>query len=205
MTKKISTTIIISILFVSSVIPSASAISLEERCKTILKRNPNHKLCSRYKIKTERELKTENLRVKMEKRILFLTNRERAKKTLSPLTIHKELSRSAQKHAEDMAMNNFFDHINLHGVSPSDRIKNTLYLQEFNDCNCNRSATVGENLAHNQQNPIRVVKDWMRSLEHRRNILKKDYKHLGVGFVKDDRKTWWVQNFGGYELNLSEK
>jgi uncharacterized protein YkwD len=44
-----------------------------------------------------------------------------------------------------------------------------------------------------------VVRTWMNSPGHRRNILTCNYKSIGVGFTTSTTsqyRTMWVQNFG---------
>jgi uncharacterized protein YkwD len=68
-------------------------------------------------------------------------------------------------------------------ISPKERISRF----DANGC--------GENIAQGQSSPQEVVADWMSSPGHRRNILEKSAKRLGVGYVSG----YWVQVFGREE------
>lgn len=60
-----------------------------------------------------------------------------------------------------------------------------------------RYDTIGENIAARQDDPIQVVREWMDSPAHRRNILAPKYTHLGVGYATRGTSEYWVQHFGG--------
>ena len=54
----------------------------------------------------------------------------------------------------------------------------------------------GENLAAGQRSPADVVREWMESPGHRRNIVNEDFTYLGVGVTMDHTgRIYWVQLF----------
>ena len=54
----------------------------------------------------------------------------------------------------------------------------------------------GENIAAGQKSAEAVMTDWLNSSGHRANILNKEYKELGVGYVTGGSYgTYWVQLF----------
>ena len=56
---------------------------------------------------------------------------------------------------------------------------------------------VGENVAWGHTKAGTLLKAWMDSPDHRANILKPDYRQLGVGARKSDSGVWYVaQVFG---------
>lgn len=58
----------------------------------------------------------------------------------------------------------------------------------------NRAAA--ENIAMGYRDPEDVVRAWMNSPGHRRNILEPDYRVMGVAAaIDDDGDTWWAQIF----------
>ena len=59
--------------------------------------------------------------------------------------------------------------------------------------------TCGENIAAGQTTPQEVVKGWMNSEGHRKNILNGSFTKLGVGYVKASTgyKYYWTQMFIG--------
>ena len=124
--------------------------------------------------------------------VLKLTNQERSKQGLGPLTMCPSLDKAAQIHAEAMKDQGFFEHENpFTGENPSSRGEQAGY-----------GPYVGENIAMGYQTPREVVRGWMNSPGHRENILS-DYLHLGVGILKGGSGKYgagewfyWVQNFG---------
>ena len=118
--------------------------------------------------------------------VLDLVNNERAKYSLSPLTLSSSVSRVAQAKAEDMKANSYFSHTSPTYGSPFDMLK------QFGIS----YSTAGENIAKGQKTPQAVVNAWMNSEGHRANILNKNFKQLGVGYVGGST-TYWVQMFIG--------
>ncbi len=59
-------------------------------------------------------------------------------------------------------------------------------------------STVGENVAYGYRSGRSVVNDgWMHSEGHRRNILNRDFRLMGIGARKSDDGTWYAaQVFG---------
>ena len=121
------------------------------------------------------------------KRILELTNMERSKVGLHPLTFNSQLATAAQKHSHSMAMQDFFDHRNL-----QERVKAEGYQYP-----------VGENLIAGHSTPEAAVQGWMNSSGHRANILNSKYREIGVGYYflqtdpgKLNYKHYWTQIFG---------
>lgn len=121
-----------------------------------------------------------------ETKVLGLVNNERAKNGLSALTLDSSLSTVARNHSYDMAKNNFFDHTNLSGQSPFDRLKAAGISY----------SSAGENIAAGQSTPQEVVNAWMNSSGHRANILNVNYTKMGVGYYNGGSRThYWTQLF----------
>jgi uncharacterized protein YkwD len=126
-------------------------------------------------------------------RVIELTNIERSKAGLPPLIFEPRLAAAAQRHSQDMALRDFFSHNNPDGRTAGDRAREAGYPFSF----------VGENLYAGLPTPEQVVAGWMKSEGHRRNILNRDYKEIGVGyyFLANDTgnvnyKHYWTQVFG---------
>ncbi|MFV9505496.1 MAG: CAP domain-containing protein [Oscillochloridaceae bacterium umkhey_bin13] len=124
--------------------------------------------------------------------IVALVNSERAKNGCGPVILNPLLTNAAQAHAEDMAVNRFFAHINLQGQTPGQRITATGY----------RWMRVGENIAAGQTTAQQVMLDpqygWMFSAVHRANILNCEFTELGVGHIElpgSPFTHYWVQKF----------
>ncbi|HEY3782672.1 MAG TPA: CAP domain-containing protein [Fimbriimonadaceae bacterium] len=125
-----------------------------------------------------------------ETKVLELTNRERAKAGLGPLALADRLSNSAEWKAEDMADRNYFDHADGNGRDFVDRADQYGYGDW---------TYLGENIAAGQRTPEEVVAEWMASPGHRKNILKPQFKEIGLGYADDPHssyKRYWVQEFG---------
>jgi uncharacterized protein YkwD len=114
--------------------------------------------------------------------VLGLVNDERAKQGVAALRYDPSLARAAQGHAEDMVARGYFDHVSPDGRRFSDRAAAAGY-QGF---------ATGENIAQGQRSAAEVMRAWMNSSGHRRNILSSESNELGVG-VHDNT---WVQVFG---------
>jgi uncharacterized protein YkwD len=129
---------------------------------------------------------TTALKEGFEYQLFDLTNAARVQHQLSILTWDEHVRGTARKHSTDMAVNNYFDHTNLEGESPFDRMKE-------DDV---RFHLAGENLAYGQFSSIFAHEGLMNSLGHRKNILREDYEYLGVGVAfNDESQPYYTQNF----------
>lgn len=135
---------------------------------------------------------------KLRTALLERVNHERRRAALPLLTYNKDLEMSAQLHAEDMLIRDYFDHFTPEGSSYVDRIKSIGYANvDTASCNCTAfKAVIGENIAMGQRSINWVMNEWMESPSHKKNILSPHFTEMGVGIA--DRI--WVQNFGAIEL-----
>ncbi|WP_405714313.1 MULTISPECIES: CAP domain-containing protein [unclassified Streptomyces] len=117
-------------------------------------------------------------------RVLKLVNRERRKAGCSPLKLNAELTKAAQVHSADMASHRNMSHTGSGGSAPDDRISRAGY----------DSHAYGENIAHGYATPESVVRGWMASPGHKRNILDCSFKEIGVGLARPG--NYWTQDFG---------
>lgn len=119
-----------------------------------------------------------------------LTNEQRQKNNLPPLTINPTLSVAAQKKAENMFQENYWSHYSPDGKTPWDFILGAGYKYEY----------AGENLAKNFLFSNGVVDAWMNSTTHRDNLLKREYTEVGYaivnGVLNGEQTTLVVQEFG---------
>lgn len=116
-------------------------------------------------------------------KVIELVNDERKKNGLSPLKKDDSLAKIAQLKAEDMLKLNYFSHQSPTYGSPFDMMKT--YGITFK--------SAAENIANNHKTPEAVMNGWMNSEGHRKNILKPDFTHIGVGQVENG--LYWVQMF----------
>lgn len=122
----------------------------------------------------------------IENQVIQLTNQQRAKYGLKPLTQDWQLSRVARYKANDMRDKNYFSHTSPTYGDPFTMIKNFGIAY--------RSAA--ENIAAGQTTPQEVVNAWMNSTGHRANILNAGYTYIGVGYSKGgSQRYYWVQQF----------
>jgi uncharacterized protein YkwD len=129
---------------------------------------------------------SEELKEGFEYQLFDLTNAARVNHGLSILSWEESVRETARNHSKDMADNNYFNHTNLEGQSPFDRMKE--------DDIAFRMA--GENLATGQLSSIFAHEGLMNSLGHRENILQSGFESLGVGvaFNKESR-PYYTENF----------
>lgn len=121
---------------------------------------------------------------KLENEVIRLVNVERTKRGLAPLTANWELSRVARYKSMDMKNKGYFSHTSPTYGSPFQMMQHFGIVYR----------TAGENIAMGQRTPQEVMNAWMNSPGHRANILKPDYKEIGVGVAKDGT-IYWTQMF----------
>ena len=97
-----------------------------------------------------------------------LTNATRVEHGLHPLTWDDHVKITARDHSLDMAVNQYFDHTNLAGESPFDRMKDDQISFR----------TAGENLRAGQLSSIFAHEGLMNSMGHRENILQADFRSI---------------------------
>lgn len=137
-----------------------------------------------------------------EKEVWRLTNVERTRYSLKPLSYDPGLAKLARYHSHNMHQRNFFSHLDPQGYGVAERQQNyypTLVL-----------SSIGENIGrfHNSAGgftPQEVVSGWMESPNHRENILQPDYTHLGVGIVLAGNTMYATQDFATPLVKIKSK
>ena len=125
---------------------------------------------------------------KLEKEVVVLVNKERAKQGLAPLKDNSQLSNVARTKSEDMVAKNYFSHTSPTYGSPFDMMKKFGITY----------TSAGENIAMGQQTAASVMSSWMNSSGHKANILSKNFTEIGVGVAKDKSGSiYWTQQFIG--------
>ncbi|HHX74926.1 MAG TPA: hypothetical protein GX699_08505 [Firmicutes bacterium] len=119
--------------------------------------------------------------------VFRLTNDARKKARLPPLQLHRELCEVALIKAREMHDHGYFAHESPTYGSP-DEMVNSFAIPHHG---------VGENIAGGYRTPEGVMDGWMQSAGHRANILKAEYKSIGIGFYRgaNHYKFYWVQLF----------
>ncbi|HLQ40030.1 MAG TPA: CAP-associated domain-containing protein [Tetragenococcus sp.] len=133
-------------------------------------------------------LSNSSLQSAFEYQLFDLTNAERVKRGYSLLDFNKNIRQTARKHSADMAKNNYFDHNDLAGNSPFDRLQADGIVYQ----------SAGENIAQGQTSSIYAHQGLMNSAGHRKNILYAAYDELGVGLAFDkEHVPYYTENFIG--------
>ena len=132
--------------------------------------------------------------------VIRLTNLEREKEGLTPLSHDPLLEIAAQGHVEDMdTVGRYLAHTGSDGSSPGERIQNAGYKAAWHDKGDGSFMYISqENAASGQVSASEVVDGWMNSPGHRAAIMAPQAEQIGVGFEVDDRNgdTYWIQTFG---------
>lgn len=111
---------------------------------------------------------------------LCLLNRERAKRHEPRLRFNHKLALAGLRHARDMVHNQYFAHTAPSGQDFVSRILHTNYVPAATNW------LLGENLAWGDRSsatPRQIVKAWMASPEHKRNILTRGFRQIGIAIV----------------------
>jgi uncharacterized protein YkwD len=111
--------------------------------------------------------------------VLCLHNRERSSHGLPRLRESAKLRRAADGHSGDMVANRFFAHDSPSGTDLADRILATGYAD-------GRGWSLGENIAWGTgelATAAEIERAWMRSPGHRANILRREFREIGIGIA----------------------
>lgn len=103
-----------------------------------------------------------------------------------PLQLSATLDGVAAEHASDMARHDYFEHVDLGGHSPADRLRASGY----------RERLVGENIAYGPASADEVVAGWLHSPGHCENIMDPRFVDMGLAFAAGQgarRGLYWDQ------------
>jgi uncharacterized protein YkwD len=115
-------------------------------------------------------------------RVLQLVNEVRANGTrcgdrsfaaAPPLQPSATLDSVAYQHAADMARHDYFEHIDLSGHTPADRVRASGYREKL----------VGENIAYGPTSAEEVVAGWLHSPGHCENIMDPRFHEMGLALA----------------------
>lgn len=106
--------------------------------------------------------------------LLNLTNFERKKEGLPPLSLNTRLTEAAKKKGSHMLKYDYWAHFAPDGTSPWDFIRGQGYEYTY----------AGENLAKGFTTSFDAVRGWMNSPTHRANILSKQYSEVGFAILQ---------------------
>jgi len=126
-----------------------------------------------------------------ERELVRLVNAERSKRRIKALQWDENLARAARYHANDMIIDGYFEHESYD--KKNGRLKQI--GDTFERINKFISKPIrgrSENIGVGQTTAAEMVKVWMSSSGHRNNILDKEAKYIGVGYVG----RFWVMDAG---------
>jgi uncharacterized protein YkwD len=120
--------------------------------------------------------------------VVCLINQRRSERGLPSLTVSSRLNSSAQAWNNVMVSANIF----THGTNFAGRISAVGYDWQY----------AGENIATGYPTPSAVVRAWMASPDHCRNILDPHFRNVGTGespagiASQQSGRATWTQDFG---------
>jgi uncharacterized protein YkwD len=103
-----------------------------------------------------------------------------------PLALSGALAGVAFGHAADMAEHDYFEHQDLNGHSPADRVRAVGYREKL----------VGENIAYGPKTVEEVVQGWLDSPGHCENIMDPRFAEMGIALAAGRtgrHGLYWVQ------------
>lgn len=119
--------------------------------------------------------------VAMSQSIFCLINEERAGAGVGPVVANRQLDAAGLVHSKDMVSKGYFAHTSPKGIDFVERITDTGYMGAAN------SWQVGENIAWGSDSlstPAELVQAWMESPPHRSNLLRRQFREIGIGVVR---------------------
>lgn len=125
--------------------------------------------------------------------MLTLTNTARQEAGLAPLRLSETLSGVARSHSENMAIQDFFGHVDPSGSRSQDRVSAANYGYR----------ATAENIGAGYSTAEGIFEGWFDSPSHRANILSPRLTEIGIGYHRLDNDTgsvnynhYWTQVFG---------
>ena len=112
--------------------------------------------------------------------VVCLINHQRSRHALRSLRVSVALATAAQVHSDTMASQDFFSHSGPDGA-PAVRAASAGYMRGARDWE------IGENLgfgAGSAGSPKSMVQAWMASAEHRKVLLERFWRQIGVGVTE---------------------
>jgi uncharacterized protein YkwD len=126
-----------------------------------------------------------------ENSLLSAVNATRTAHGLRPLSVDGTLTRAARAHSLEMIRGGYFAHGDFRGRMLAFHV---------------RGPFVGENLAWGNgayASPTTVISEWLRSPEHRANLLRPSFTRIGIGesqgsFLGSGGATVMTADFAGH-------
>jgi uncharacterized protein YkwD len=126
-----------------------------------------------------------------EKETFAQHNNIRRDHNLPTFCVHPDLQRAARAHSTDMLFEDYFDHRSCNRPSNDYRRLNCdeEFFERIDRFGYTNYSTIGENIAWGSGTlgtPAKIMDAWMHSPGHRANILKWDYREIGIGVREGD-------------------
>jgi len=106
------------------------------------------------------------------------------------VTWNNLLTQAAKSHSDEMATNNFFDHVGLDGLEVGGRIQAKGYP----------FISAAENISAGRQNSIEAVNSWLNSTTgHCESLMNPNFREMGVACSRNlnsEFVTYYTQVFG---------
>jgi uncharacterized protein YkwD len=122
--------------------------------------------------------------------VLAQMNAIRVEHGLQPLRLDAALETAAAAHSEEMLADGYFSHASVDGAP--------FWVRLAPYCHAAGYSSVGENLlrATSEIDSRSAIVDWMRSPEHRLNILTPRWRDVGISAVHANGVTVITADFG---------
>lgn len=149
------------------------------------------------------EINTPAMQLKIQQEVLAEVNLMRSKPrtcgagsaattfpAADPVRLDSALTSASFTHARNMATLNFFSHTGQDGKGMTQRVADAGY---------DGWQRLSENIAAGYASAQSVVKGWMESDGHCRNLMNADVADMGIGVYYDagaKYRAYWTQNFG---------
>lgn len=134
-----------------------------------------------------------------ERKVFALHNEIRREHNLPVFCVHPNLQRAARAHSRDMIQRQYASHNTKGGGTCEQRLRGFGY-----DPAGYSYYAFGENIAYGDGpwgEPDSIMRFWMRSKDHRRNILAREFREIGIGSYTGEFKgvedvTMYTADFG---------
>ncbi len=114
-------------------------------------------------------------------KVLEMVNKERAANGLSAITMDEDFLEKAVQRSAEISL--YYEHERPDGSDLSSLVEGLI-------------GSFGENIAYGFNSAEEVMSKWMTSTDHKANILKSNYKSMGIAcFTAADGTKFWVQLF----------
>ena len=112
-------------------------------------------------------------------------NAERERMHLIPLLRDPDLDAVAHAHSADMARRGYLSHVSPEGLNPLDRIR-AAGIDGFT------LAAENAGLTERDDPTAEILRSWIASPDHRRNLYAPPFNRTGLGIVRAGSGTWYV-------------